>query len=160
MDVLIIQQGANKVKSKINFQSIYNKAIANLEFYVRESKPKINVDFSEAPTIEYSKIYLESILQNLLSNALKYSSPHRQPLISVKTSIVSNKIQLVVSDNGLGIDLSKHGSKIFGLNKVFHKHLEAKGVGLFITKAQVDSMGGQISVESKVDKGTTFTIIF
>lgn len=160
MDVLIIQQGANKVKSKINFQSIYNKAIANLEFYVRENKPKINVDFSEAPTIEYSKIYLESILQNLLSNALKYSSPHRQPLISVKTSIVSNKIQLVVSDNGLGIDLSKHGSKIFGLNKVFHKHLEAKGVGLFITKAQVDSMGGQISVESKVDKGTTFTIIF
>ena len=78
----------------------------------------------------------------------------------MKTSIIGNKIQLVVSDNGLGIDLSKLGSKIFGLNNVFPKHIEAKGVGLFITKAQVDSMGGQISAESKVDKGTTFTNIF
>ena len=160
MDVLIIQQGANTVKSKVNFESTYNKAISNLEFYIKERKPEIIVDFSEAPTIEYSKIYLESILQNLLSNALKYASDKRQSIISIKTCIVENKTQLVVSDNGLGIDLNKHGKKIFGLNRVFHKHPDAKGVGLFITKAQIDAMGGHISVESEVDKGTTFTIIF
>lgn len=160
MEVLIIQQGTNNVKSSINFFSIYNKVISNLEFYINECKADIIADFSEAPVIEYSKIYLESIIQNLLSNALKYSSPERKPIIFIKTSIVDGRIRLTVKDNGLGIDLKKYGSKIFGLNQIFHKHPDAKGIGLFITKAQVDSMGGQIFVESEVDKGTTFTIIF
>jgi sensor histidine kinase regulating citrate/malate metabolism len=61
---------------------------------------------------------------------------------------------LIVSDNGLGIDLKEHGKEIFGLNKVFHKHPNAKGVGLFLTKAQVEGMGGTITVESMVDVGT------
>lgn len=160
MDVLIIQQGANTVKSNINFESVFKKTVANLEFYIKENNAEITIDFSEAPTIQYSKIYLESIFLNLLSNALKYSSPQRRPIIQIKTSLVGDKTQLTITDNGLGIDLKKHGEKIFGLNKVFHKHPEAKGVGLFITKAQVDSMGGQITVESEVDKGTSFIIIF
>ncbi len=160
MDVLIIQQGSNTVKSNINFDSIYKKAVDTLEFYIVESKADIIVDFSEAPTIEYSKIYLESIIQNLLSNALKYCSPKRKPIIKIKTSLVEGKTRLTITDNGLGINLQQHGAEMFGFNKVFHKHPEAKGVGLFITKAQVDSMGGQICVESEVDKGTSFTIIF
>lgn len=160
MEVLIIQQGANIVKTSVNFFSIYNKVISDLEFYINECEADIIADFSEAPVIEYSKIYLESIIQNLLSNALKYSSPDRKPIIFINTSIIDGKIRLTVKDNGLGIDLKMYGSKMFGLNQIFHKHPDAKGIGLFITKAQVDSMGGQIFVESEVDKGTTFTIIF
>ncbi len=99
-------------------------------------------------------------MQNLLSNSIKYSSPERSPLIHIKSKYVEDKIHLTFSDNGLGIDLKKYGSKIFGLNKIFHKHPNAKGVGLFITKAQIDSMGGQIFVSSEINKGTTFTIIF
>jgi sensor histidine kinase regulating citrate/malate metabolism len=67
---------------------------------------------------------------------------------------------LTVCDNGLGIDLKEHGKEIFGFNKVFHKHPNAKGVGLFLTKAQVEGMGGTITVESTVDVGTKFEIIF
>ena len=63
-------------------------------------------------------------------------------------------------DNGLGIDLEQHGHKLFGLNKVFHRHPDAKGVGLFLTKSQIESMGGTINASSKVDVGTTFTINF
>lgn len=160
MDVLIIQQGANTVKSNINFNSVFKKAVANLEFYIKENNAQISVDFSEAPTIQYPKLYMESIILNLLSNALKYSSPKRTPIIQIKTYVINNKTHLTITDNGLGIDLKKHGDEIFGLNKVFHKHPEAKGVGLFITKVQVDSMGGQIKIESEVDKGASFTIIF
>jgi signal transduction histidine kinase len=67
---------------------------------------------------------------------------------------------LSISDNGLGIDLEKNGNKIFGFHKTFHRHAEAKGVGLFLTKTQVEAMGGKISIESEVDKGTRFIIHF
>lgn len=160
MDVLIIQQDSNKVKSKLKFETIFNKIKLDLDSFIAESNAEIIADFNEAPEIEFSKIYLESIMQNLLSNSIKYSSPERSPLIHIKSKYVEDKIHLTFSDNGLGIDLKKYGSKIFGLNKIFHKHPNAKGVGLFITKAQIDSMGGQIFVSSEINKGTTFTIIF
>ena len=67
---------------------------------------------------------------------------------------------LQVKDNGLGIDLNKYGAKIFGLRKTFHNHPEARGVGLFITKAQVESMGGNIRVESEMGEGSNFIINF
>ena len=70
------------------------------------------------------------------------------------------KTQLLFSDNGLGIDLNKHENKLFGLNKVFHRHKDSKGVGLYIVKNQIESLGGSISCISKVDKGTTFVITF
>ena len=60
----------------------------------------------------------------------------------------------------MGINLSKNGSRLFGLHKTFHEHPEAKGIGLFLTKAQVEAMGGEISVASKVNEGTTFKIAF
>jgi sensor histidine kinase regulating citrate/malate metabolism len=83
-------------------------------------------------------VYLESI-QNLLSNALKYSSPTNcQNSFSIR--LLTIKLCLV-SDNGLGIDLKEHGKEIFG-HTVFYKHPNAK-VGLFLTKAQVEGMGGQ-----------------
>lgn len=159
-DMLIIQEGSNKVKTVIDFQLVYNKVIANLEFQIKGCDAKINVDFSEVPTIEYSGIYLESIIQNLLSNALRYSSKERSPEIFIKTKIIDGKTCLIVKDNGLGIDLGKYGAKVFGLNENFHKHPDAKGVGLFMTKAQIESMGGKIKVESEVSKGTVFTVIF
>ena len=63
-------------------------------------------------------------------------------------------------DNGQGIDLERHGSKIFGMYKTFHRHKDAKGIGLFITKNQIESMHGKIEVESAVNEGTTFHLTF
>lgn len=65
-----------------------------------------------------------------------------------------------VKDNGLGIDLKKHGENIFGIYQTFHSNNDSKGVGLYITKAQVVAMGGNIEVESTPDLGTIFTINF
>lgn len=67
---------------------------------------------------------------------------------------------LTIADNGLGIDLERHGDKLFGLYKTFHTTKDAKGLGLFITKVQVEAMGGRITVESAVDRGTSFHIHF
>src|SRR5204862_7039039 len=105
------------------------------ECSIMETNDENVSDFSKAPEMEYSAVYLESIMQNMLSNALKYHSPKRTPIIRFETLKSNDGIMLEITDNGLGIDLKRHGSKIFGLNKVFHDHPEAKGIGLFMTKA-------------------------
>lgn len=73
---------------------------------------------------------------------------------------MDEKFEICVEDNGLGIDLERYGSKVFGLRKTFHRNKDSRGVGLFITKAQVEALGGEISIQSEVDKGTKFTLLF
>jgi len=120
----------------------------------------IKSEFTEVSNIRYNKIYLESIFLNLIGNAIKYKSEARVPEIFITSEVANGKIILKFIDNGLGIDLERHGHKLFGLNKVFHRHPDAKGVGLFLTKTQIEAMGGTISATSKVNVGTTFTIKF
>jgi signal transduction histidine kinase len=67
-------------------------------------------------------------------------------------------VELSFQDNGLGIDLEKYKEQLFGMYQTFHQHNDSRGVGLFITKNQIESMGGNISIESEVNVGTTFTI--
>ena len=102
---------------------------------------------------------MESILYNLISNAIRYKHPERKPLITIKLYIENNKEALEISDNGIGIDLDKNGDKIFGMYKTFSSNLDSKGIGLFITKNQINAMGGTITVTSKVNLGTTFKVI-
>ncbi len=160
VDILLIKNDAKKVKQTVSFETVFNKIRNTFAIQTVLTKAKITADFSRAPTIEYSPIYMESIMQNLFSNALKYSSPDRTPVIHFETSHNRGSTELTVTDNGLGIDLAANGPKLFGLHKTFHNHPDAKGVGLFITKAQVEAMGGKISAVSEVNKGTTFKIVF
>ncbi|WP_166521628.1 PAS domain-containing sensor histidine kinase [Zobellia amurskyensis] len=120
----------------------------------------IKSDFSQVPIVTYRRVYLESIFLNLIGNAIKYKSETRIPEIHISSALQDGNISIQFSDNGIGIDLKEHGHKLFGLNKVFHRHPEAKGVGLFLTKSQIEAMGGSISAISTVNKGTTFTINF
>ncbi|HNP18347.1 MAG TPA: PAS domain S-box protein [Fulvivirga sp.] len=150
----------SKEREFITFGNVYSKLNETLAGQIIETKAEITFDFEAAKNIKYPKSYLESIMLNLLSNALKYRFPGRTPLIHFQTDIVDNEVVLSVRDNGLGIDLEKYGSELFGLNKTFHDHPDSKGVGLYITKTQVEAMGGQILVESEVDKGTVFKVYF
>lgn len=118
----------------------------------------IDINVSNDVTINYNPVYFESVLFNLISNAIKYRNSKRKLNISISLSIVKNKPILQVKDNGMGIDLDKYGSKLFGLFKTFHNNKDARGVGLYITKSHIESMGGSIHVTSVPDQGTTFTI--
>lgn len=160
LEIISIRHHSKNEREKLVFETVFSKILQTFEGEIMKTKAEIITDFSKAPEIEYTAIYLESIMQNLLSNALKYYSPERTPIIRFETYTTNDGVVLEASDNGLGIDLERHGSKIFGMNKVFHNHPEAKGVGLFITKAQIEGMGGNITINSQVNKGTTFTIIF
>ena len=150
----------HKDDENIFFSKVFDNVKKQLSNTIAQKEATLSCSFDNQPTIRYPKIYLESILLNLISNALKYSSPKRTVRISVTTKRNNNKTQLCVSDNGLGIDMEKHGHKIFGLYNTFHKNADAKGIGLFITKTQIESLGGNITVDSIPDQGTTFTVTF
>jgi signal transduction histidine kinase len=104
--------------------------------------------------------YLESIMLNLVTNAIKYSDPSKEPKIIFTAEQNDDFVVLNVKDNGLGIDLEKHKDSIFGLYKTFHRNNDARGVGLYLTKNQIENMGGKIEVESTLNFGSTFKIYF
>ncbi|WP_116771856.1 PAS domain S-box protein [Maribacter litoralis] len=151
---------ANEQKEQIEFNEVLENTVQMLSGAILKSKAVINSDFSKLSSISYNKIYMESIFLNLIGNAIKYSAEDRIPHIQIKTEVRNGKNIITFKDNGLGIDLDKHGHKLFGLNKVFHRHPDAKGVGLYLTKTQIESMGGTITATSEVNVGTTFTINF
>ncbi len=140
--------------------SCFEKVKEGLMIEINNTAANIHIDFSHAPVVSCPPKYLESILQNLLSNALKYRSPDRVPEISLKSIKEPWGTVLSVRDNGLGIDLEKHGDDMFKIRKVFHHHPDAKGFGLFLTKTQIEATGGKIWAESKPDVGTAFFVEF
>lgn len=131
-----------------------------LEREIEETQATLQCDFSAAGYVSAVRPYIESILFNLLSNAIKYRQPGLSPQISVRTISNHDHVEMRVSDNGLGIDLEKHGSSIFSLYKRFHLHTEGRGLGLYLIKTQMTAVGGQVEVESTPGKGTTFILQF
>ncbi len=160
VDALRIKENTDNEREIIQFEDVLSKTTEIISAQIIETGARIKGDFENALEIEYNSGYLESIFLNLLTNAIKYRTVGRPPKIELKTERINDQLVLTVSDNGMGIDLKRHRHKLFGLHKTFHRHTEAKGVGLFMTKTQIEKMGGTISAESEVGKGSIFTIKF
>lgn len=158
VESLMIKNAEQIPVEKISFEDTLSKTKEMLAAQILKSGANITYDFTDAPFAMYNKVYLESIFLNMVSNSLKYSSVNRTPEIFIHSKLENGKTVLEFKDNGLGINLKKNGHKLFGFNKVFHRNKDAKGVGLFLTKAQVDAMGGSIWAESEEDIGTSFFI--
>lgn len=121
---------------------------------------EIKYDLIGWNSIKFSKIYMQSILQNLISNAIKYRNKEKKSYIYLNTKIIDDKKILTISDNGLGINLERHSKDLFKLYKRFHRDISGKGLGLFLVKTQLESLGAKIEVKSTVNKGTDFIITF
>lgn len=104
--------------------------------------------------------FLESIMLNLTTNAVKYSDNNKPVRIEYFVEEKHDFVVLNVKDNGLGIDLERHKNDVFGLYKTFHHRENSNGIGLYITKNQIENMGGKIEVESEVNEGSTFKVYF
>lgn len=118
------------------------------------------IDLGAWDAISYNPLYLDSIILNLMSNSLKYRSPKRALVIKITSELKGGEKILHFEDNGRGINMRWHGANLFGLHKTFHRDTPGKGFGLFMTKTQVESMGGSISAKSEEGVGTHFTITF
>jgi signal transduction histidine kinase len=158
VDAAQVKADFNAECEYIDLEENLLKLTGLLQGEIAKSGATITYDFSMAKSVYYPGKYFDSIVLNLLSNAIKYRSPERIPEIHVKSRKSDDWTYLEIQDNGLGIDLKQHGDNIFRLHKTFHDHPQAKGFGLFITKTQVEAMGGTISVESTVNKGSKFIV--
>jgi signal transduction histidine kinase len=158
--ILEIRRNSAVKKTAIDLDEALRLTKDNFEKEINETQAVIRADFSAAPVIRTVRSYLDSILFNLISNAIKYRCQDRTLMITLKTCIRQDFICLIISDNGLGIDLDLHKNKLFTLYSRFHTHTEGKGLGLYLVKTQVASLGGKIDVESEVNKGTTFYVYF
>jgi PAS domain S-box-containing protein len=160
MEIIEVRMNKNIQFEECDMEEMIGKVLNQLHGNIIRCKAAVNTNL-EVKQIHYPGIYLESILFNLIHNALKYSCSDVDTVINISTYKSSNgDVFLEVQDNGLGINLEKYGNQIFKLHKVFHPGFESKGVGLFMTKNQIETFGGTIEVESREGAGTKFTIKF
>ncbi|MBQ0788573.1 MAG: PAS domain S-box protein [Oceanihabitans sp.] len=141
-----------------NLLDFTNNALGTFRAEILDTNAKINIDINNQIEVLAIPAYLDSILLNFLSNAIKYKKEDSIPVININAEKINNYIKINIEDNGLGINLDLHKDKIFGLYKTFHHHVDARGLGLYITKNQIDAMDGKVEVTSKVNNGTTFSI--
>ena len=144
----------------VDLDPAFIRVVKMLETEIENTGAQITRDFSEADKVYAVAPYVDSIVYNLISNAIKYRDPTRTPKINLKTSLDHEFVCLVISDNGLGINLGKYKQNMFTLYKRFHTHMEGKGLGLYLVKTQITALGGKIDVESELNRGTTFKVYF
>jgi PAS domain S-box-containing protein len=160
VNVIIIKDSPSIQKEEVVIMDVFENVFNQLNFIIGAQKPIIKLSLDKAKNLIINKSYLESILLNLMTNSLKYRDEKRQLKISISSQVIENKTIIEFSDNGLGIDLERNRDKVFGLYQRFHNHSDSKGLGLYLVKSQVEAMGGTISIESEVGKGTAFKISF
>lgn len=158
--VIIIKDNPAIEKERILIKDIFENVFNQLNFLINLHKPILKIELSEEYISNINKSYLESIFLNLMTNSIKYRSATNQLKITITSKVINEELVISFKDNGIGIDMGRNKDKIFGLYQRFHNHPDSKGLGLYLVKSQVESMGGNISVESKLGKGTTFTLNF
>ena len=160
-EVVSIQTNTGIQTSELNLRAYVNRTIEVLSNDISTNDIFIENLIPADCTLNYNPAYLESIVFNLMSNAIKYRSVTVSPKITLAYFENANGCRgFTVTDNGIGIDLNKHGGDLFGMYKTFNGNRDAKGMGLFITKNQVEALGGKIEVESRVGEGTSFKVFF
>ena len=159
-ELVEIQTEVKNVKERLNLRYYLKNILTILHNEISKHGVTVEVNIPLDVMVYYNPAYLESVLLNFTTNAIKYSSSDRKPVISYDFAVESGQKVLYISDNGVGMDLKRHKNSLFGMYKTFHKHQNSRGIGLFITKNQVEAMGGRIEVASEVNKGTVFKLYF
>jgi len=158
--ILQVSTSLNERNEEVEFSQLVEDIKISIKNLIELNVIEIGYNFSEINTFNTLKSYIYSIFYNLITNSIKYRQAEIPCIIKIESHLLDQKLQLIFTDNGLGIDLEKQGDQVFGLYKRFHPHVEGKGLGLFMVKAQVEKLGGKISVKSEVNKGAEFKIEF
>ncbi len=155
--ILDIRRNIFRIRKEVLFRELFDDIFFNYENEIHKNDVTIETVF-EVETIYTIKPYIVSILDNLFSNALKYHCSERQPKIRIHTLREGNNTIITIWDNGEGIDLDAHEDDLFKLYERFNTQIEGKGIGLYLVMKQIESLSGEVAVNSEVDVFTEFTI--
>lgn len=150
----------NEHLEQVDFKTTLQEVITSISALIDNSQAKIVSDFTALKDVKFNSANLKSIFLNLITNAIKYSKVDTLPEITIESKMVDDKKQLIINDNGVGFDMDAVKDKIFGLHQKFHEHADSKGIGLYLVHNHITSLGGTITVDSKQNHGTSFTITF
>jgi signal transduction histidine kinase len=158
--ILEIRKGLNELYEEVCLDGKLAKVKETLKNQIDDARAIIEEDFSGGRLVLGVSSYVENILYNLVSNAIKYKHSERVPEIKVSTRKVGNEICLSVDDNGIGFDIESNKDNMFKLYRRFHDHVDGKGLGLYMIKTQSEALGGKIEVSSDLDVGSSFKVYF
>jgi len=156
--ILQARRPVNEQKETVHFKELCDDIVTNSYHTIIKEHAQLNCAFDEAGSLFTIRSYLYSIFYNLVSNSIKYRRTDVDPIITITSRKLKDKVELRFKDNGKGIDLEKNGEQLFGLYKRFDTSAEGKGMGLFMVKTQVEALGGTIKINSKPGEGTEFII--
>ncbi|NIJ55211.1 sensor histidine kinase [Dyadobacter arcticus] len=140
-------------------EQIVGQVIQDLRDDINKCRGTVKVSIPSGFLIRTNQANLYSIFFNLLSNTIKYRAEQRPLRVELTAKETAGHGKLItISDNGLGIDLEKVGENMFKLYKRFHPQHSGRGLGLYLVKMHIESIGGQIKVSSQPDQGATFKI--
>ena len=158
--ILKVKREITEQKELVNLSELICNIQADFQKQAHDEGFFIDISLLKANELLTIKSYLYSIVYNLISNSIKYRQPGIKPHIVIASENNKKQFSLKFRDNGMGIDLVKRKDQVFGLYKRFHNHVDGKGMGLFMVKTQVETLGGKITIDSEVNRGTKFTILF
>jgi len=159
-DIITIQTNTNLPMKEINVHIEIHRIVQSILILISNAHTTINYLFEPKEYLKSNPAYFESIILNLITNSLKYKSPERNLVIDIDLHDEGEFKILTFTDNGIGIDLEKYSNKLFGMYNTFNGNKDARGLGLFIIKTQVEAMRGKIDVSSELGSSTTFKIYF
>lgn len=140
-----------------DLQECLDQVLESLSTFIDTSRATVRTDFSKLSSITFNRSYLKSIFLNMITNSIKYASPDRRPVISISSSKERGWDELVIADNGAGLDTKKVKNDYFSMNQELQKG-GSKGLGLYLVHTHVSAFGGRVKVESTINEGTRFTI--
>ena len=158
--ILKVKKEVSENKEIVNLSELIGIIKSSIKNLIQKESVQIKTNFIYGNEFNTLKSYLHSIFYNLISNSIKYRQPSLPPVIEISSRRYDSKLVIIFEDNGTGIDMEKNGGQVFGLYKRFHPNIEGKGMGLFMVKTQVEMLGGKITIQSEINKGTEFKIEF
>ncbi|MGZ3756795.1 MAG: sensor histidine kinase [Mucilaginibacter sp.] len=158
--ILEIKAKGDEIKELVFFSELVDEVKVSIKTLIDKYDIEIVTDFAAVDELLTLKPFIYSVFYNLISNSVKYRRHDIPCLIKIKSRRMENNVKLLFTDNGMGIDLDKNAGHVFGLYRRFHTNVEGKGMGLYMVKTQVETLGGKIGIKSATNAGASFTIEF
>ena len=152
------QCGVNQEVKVCNLENIWTRVKFQLYDKIQVADPLWNIDFSAAPGIKFYPPYINTILYNFLSNALKYRKKKERLTITVQSFSEGPYLGIAFQDNGIGMDLDQYGHLLFEPFQRICYDRPGKGVGLSFVHKVIRDTGGHIEVKSEQGIGSRFTV--
>lgn len=138
--------------------ALVHQVLDSLKPKIQTSQSQITIHVNPEAEVFYNLGCLESTIFNLVSNAIKFRSHERENHVTISFVNKGDRGTLSVEDNGMGLDTDFYSERIFRLGQTFHEHPESRGVGLFIVRNHLQSLGGDIEFHSTPGKGSKLVV--